>query len=67
MKSFLLFLHQDKNKNINFTSSEITSDTDHLVLSNILRNPVEVWVSSGEPFLPLDSKSLNKKGNVIRA
>ncbi|XP_029142063.1 doublecortin domain-containing protein 1 [Protobothrops mucrosquamatus] len=50
-----VFSRKDKNKNINFTSSEITSDIDHLVLSSILRNPVEVWVSSGEPFLPLDT------------
>uniref|UniRef100_A0A8C6Y209 Doublecortin domain-containing protein n=1 Tax=Naja naja TaxID=35670 RepID=A0A8C6Y209_NAJNA len=50
-----VFSRKDKDKNINFTSSVITADIDHLVLSNILRNPVEVWVSSGEPFLPLDT------------
>ncbi|XP_039211913.1 doublecortin domain-containing protein 1 isoform X3 [Crotalus tigris] len=50
-----VFSRKDKNKNIKFTSSEITSDIDHLVLSSILKNPVEVWVSSGEPFLPLDT------------
>ncbi|XP_026520434.1 doublecortin domain-containing protein 1 [Notechis scutatus] len=50
-----VFSREDKDKNINFTSSVITPDIDHLVLSNVLRNPVEVWVSSGEPFLPLDT------------
>ncbi|KAM6465429.1 doublecortin domain-containing protein 1 isoform 1-T1 [Liasis olivaceus] len=50
-----VFSGKDKDKNIKFTSSVITSDIDHFVLTNILRNPVEVWVSSGEPFLPLDT------------
>ncbi|XP_072841944.2 doublecortin domain-containing protein 1 isoform X1 [Pogona vitticeps] len=28
---------------------------DDFLLTIILRNPVEVWVSSGEPFMPLDT------------
>uniref|UniRef100_A0A8D2IPH2 Doublecortin domain containing 1 n=1 Tax=Varanus komodoensis TaxID=61221 RepID=A0A8D2IPH2_VARKO len=42
-----------------FVSSVITPKslnlTDDILLNIILRNPVEVWVSCGEPFLPLDT------------
>ncbi|XP_077178070.1 doublecortin domain-containing protein 1 isoform X2 [Paroedura picta] len=43
--------------NIKCASSVMTPDSlidDHL-LSIIIRNPIEVWVSSGEPFLPLNT------------
>ncbi|XP_060622229.2 doublecortin domain-containing protein 1-like [Anolis sagrei] len=34
---------------------------DDVLLTIILRNPIEVWVSSGEPFLPLDFLQKNKR------
>ncbi|XP_060118368.1 doublecortin domain-containing protein 1 [Heteronotia binoei] len=43
--------------NIKCTSSVMTPDglIDDNLLAIVLRNPIEVWVSSGEPFLPLDT------------
>ncbi|XP_015281857.1 PREDICTED: doublecortin domain-containing protein 5 [Gekko japonicus] len=43
--------------NIKCTSSVRTPDSliDDNLLTIILRNPIEVWVSSGEPFLPMDT------------
>nr|XP_056707910.1 doublecortin domain-containing protein 1 [Euleptes europaea] len=43
--------------NIRCASSVMTPDNviDDTLLTIILRNPIEVWVSSGEPFLPLDT------------
>ncbi|XP_042315501.1 doublecortin domain-containing protein 1 [Sceloporus undulatus] len=34
---------------------------DDILLTIILRNPIEVWVSSGEPFLPLDTLQKTRK------
>ncbi|XP_048340541.1 doublecortin domain-containing protein 1 [Sphaerodactylus townsendi] len=47
--------------NIKCASSVMTPDSliDDNLLTIILRNPVEVWVSSGEPFLPLDNTLQN--------
>lgn len=53
--------------NINPKSVMMTPDLnlmDDSLLTVILKIPVEVWVSSGEPFLPLDSK-LRDKMNVL--
>ncbi|KAJ7344525.1 hypothetical protein JRQ81_000475, partial [Phrynocephalus forsythii] len=49
----------EEEMNIKPASSVMTPENlkliDDFLLTVILRNPVEVWVSSGEPFLPLDT------------
>ncbi|XP_053139020.1 doublecortin domain-containing protein 1 isoform X3 [Hemicordylus capensis] len=50
---------QAEETNVRLESPVITPDGLNLIddplLTIILRNPIEVWVSSGEPFLPLDT------------
>ncbi|XP_066492130.1 doublecortin domain-containing protein 1 [Tiliqua scincoides] len=49
---------QAEEMNINPKSTVMTSDMnliDDSLLTIILKTPIEVWVSSGEPFLPLDA------------
>uniref|UniRef100_K7G079 Uncharacterized protein n=1 Tax=Pelodiscus sinensis TaxID=13735 RepID=K7G079_PELSI len=44
---------------------QMTADSmnmiDDSLLTIILRNPIEVWVSCGEPFLPLDALQKSEK------
>uniref|UniRef100_A0A8C4X559 Doublecortin domain containing 1 n=1 Tax=Erpetoichthys calabaricus TaxID=27687 RepID=A0A8C4X559_ERPCA len=47
-----------KSKHVHITSETLDS-LDEMLLTLILRNPVDVWVSCGEPFLPL--QALEKK------
>ncbi|XP_062974492.1 doublecortin domain-containing protein 1 [Elgaria multicarinata webbii] len=55
----------EEEMNIESASLVITPDSlnliDDFLLSIILRNPVEVWVSCGEPFLPLETLQKSKR------
>ncbi|XP_028585658.2 doublecortin domain-containing protein 1 isoform X1 [Podarcis muralis] len=59
--SVLLVKDKESEEKMNSKSipSVMTPDSltlvDDFLLTIILRNPVEVWVSTGEPFLPLDT------------
>ncbi|KAF7245612.1 Doublecortin domain-containing protein 1 [Varanus komodoensis] len=57
--SAFLMKEAEEEMKTEFVSSVITPKslnlTDDILLNIILRNPVEVWVSCGEPFLPLDT------------
>ncbi|MBN3289670.1 DCDC5 protein, partial [Polypterus senegalus] len=56
-----------KSKHVHITSETLDS-LDETLLTLILRNPVDVWVSCGEPFLPLqaiEKKEQTQKQNWL--